>query len=510
LNSGSTLSEGFYFLGEAIGTLIKVATTPLKLNDALADLSQKGTEAMARLGALSEKMGLAKPPADALTEAHKKLGTELDKGGIATASLAGEQKKQDVSAQKSKESTAVLVVHTDQANISFKNLTDAIRVTNDIQKTHDQTAISAIALAGQQKDVLQAEATAAGHAADSAQELLNVKSASLAVAQRYLDGLQQEVVGITHVGDKMRERIKLVTEDVDKKTLEVSASKAFVDAQDLAAEKTHLATETLKDNSTRVYELRTATQEATKALANANKLHDAGKISNEAYAEAVKKQRDALALYKDALSDTVTALKLKEEAEKRHTDLASKSIQVEIDIAQSAQDAAKARGDETEVIKQGLSIKNLEATQAKAVAEGKDKEAQAAQASGEARIAEIKASGDLTVEMKAEIAQIEDLIQSKQLEADSSEQSSRQAGIAVDAARALADAEKEQADALKSLADSSDQAKRGLNQIATRRIARARQQETDALAQTSQSSSQASAAAGQLNTASVNAGAVLS
>ena len=421
----STLAEGITYLGQTIGTLAAVAATPLKLNDALADLSKKGIEAQQRIYALAVALGLAKPSTDALADAHNKLGAELNKGGTATAALTDEQKKQAAASAQAKESTAALTVHTEQANASFKNLTDAIRATTDIQKQHDQTAISAIAIAGQQKDVLQAEATAAGHAAESAQTLVNVKSASLAVAQRYLEGLQQEVIGLKEVDTKVQERIKLATEDVEKKQLEVGAAQAFAEAQALTAEKTTLATETLKDNSKRVGELRNAYNEATQALEIATQQHNAGKISNEAYAESVKNQRDALALYKDALNDAVTALKLKEEAEKRHIDLTVQGIGVQIESAKASQTVAKARGDETEAVKQGLLIKSLEADQAKAVAVGKDKEAKSFEETGNARIAEIKATGELTTEMKAEISAINDEIAAKKLEAQASKEAAR-------------------------------------------------------------------------------------
>jgi tape measure domain-containing protein len=533
--AAAATSEALTLAGQSIAALAAVASSPLKIKDALADLSQKSGEAGQRIDHLAERLGLAKPPADDLAGAHsklvaeldkgvtattglageqkklvaeldkgvtattglageqkklvaeldkggtattgmageqKKLVAELDKGGTATTGLAGEQKKLvaeldkgGTASAKAQESTAALVVHTDLANTAFKNLTDAVRATNDIQKTHDQTAISAIGISGQQKDALEAEATAADHAADSAQELVRIKSASLDVAQRYLDGLRQEVAGIASVGDKMRERIRLAEEDVGKKQLEVSATKAFAEAQDLVAEKTRISAETLKDNSKRVGELRSAYDAAEQALKNANKLHDDGKISNEAYAEAVKKQRDALALYKDSLGDTVANLKLKEEADKRQSSLTEKAIIADIAAAKAGQDIARAKGDETEAIRLGIEIKEREADQSHALAEGKKKEFDNARASADARIAEIKASGDMTAALRAEIQALNDGVAAKKIDADISEQSARQASAQVDIAKNQADAAKAQADALKSLAGSSDQAKRGLNSV---------------------------------------------
>lgn len=415
------LAEGFSYLGKTVGTAMAVLNGKISGKEALDDLAKAADESAGRIAEFARQSGLAKDKTAELAAANRASAEAA--GASAQAQLIAGQKVVDLYQKYSKELEGLAAV-------------EAARQRN---------AEARIGLAGTEAQVLAQLTGAAERQAQIAELQAAADQAAADAADRKVRALEASFAALKELSPEQQKMLDEQRKEAQELGLVAEKSLAAANAMEIAAEKAQLAAAAERDNSARLAELKQAYENATVAVAAYEKLKDGSPEKAEAYAAAVRSQRDALYLYRDALKDTVEAEKQKEQAVQRATALEAGAVGVQIEAARASQNAAKARGQEALAIREGITVKELEAKQSAVVAEGKRREAEAAKVSAAAQIEAIKASGEMTPAKEREIAAINDAVKARQLEAEAAKQVANASAGEADAARNAAQAKNESA-----------------------------------------------------------------
>ena len=258
---------------------------------------------------------------------------------------------------------------------------------------------------------------------------------------------------------ELEKQVALRQQDVDKAVAQAGASR-------LVAEQSKVEAEALRDNSSRVVELREAYETARAKLEQVRAAKEAGLATTTQLKNAELEAGRAATLYRDALQDQLQAIQAKANVQQSSISLEQAGVRLAIEQQRAIFEVARARGDERTAMQAQNEIRRLEIQLLELTAQAKRAEAQAALASIEVKRAELIATGQLTDAKRLELDAARNAARAKEVEAKISEVTAQKmrnlASAHADAARGARDnanATNESADALDRLNDATDRFK---------------------------------------------------
>lgn len=338
---------------------------------------------------------------------------------------------------------------------------------------------AAIALANALGSESEKRAASLQVAQQDAQALRDVAAAREQEA-KVQQALAQTLAEVAKAEGSMSEAKRKAIQDAQEKAAALQSEAEKAAAAALAAQQHAAALEVetaaLADNSSRVYELQAAWQQAQEKLAQIQAARKAGNASlAEEQAETIAAAK-AGALYRDALADVTAKIQQKAAAQKASNDLAQAETSLALQQLRNAIAIAEARGDEAEATRLKNQASQLEIKLAQLKAEALRAEAAAILELVRAKRKELEASGQLTPAKKAELDAQEASAKMKQVEAQMADEAARyirgMAEATKDAGKASRDSREDlsgMADDLDRVAGSADRAGRGLKSFGDRR-----------------------------------------
>lgn len=239
------------------------------------------------------------------------------------------------------------------------------------------------------------QAVAAGNLALTQEHLLVTQQGELGAMQAYLAQHPEEA--------KARaEAIQAKQQEIEQSTAKLATMQAEADQTALTAAQRRVEVEALKDNSSRLEELRTKYKEAEDSIEAYRLLLAGGQITQRQFNQKLIEGAEAAALLRDGMGDLgrkiqAQAQLVQSEVAVRNASTAAKRADLDATLR-----AAEASGDETKVIETKVKIKELEA-------QGLRNKVSAAQAEYDSTVRKIEAD-------RAELVQLGDLTPLKETE----------------------------------------------------------------------------------------------
>lgn len=360
-----------------------------------------------------------------------RLSEETKKAGLSFIGL-------DESAKKTAASTGEVAANADEASGSIYALRAAILAESEAQEKSTQNrqlALEALqqqnkadaerlAIAGNQIEITNQAAEAAQKEADLSREVALSKETEAIQARRLLEIQQESLAKKTQATDSERkaldDQIAKQKQVAEAKELEAQKTRAQAEALEIVAEKRRIDATAAQNNAARVQEFRQALDAANDGVIKATE-------TGIGLEEATRKQRDATALYRDALSDATKALEEKEAAEQRQLAVLQKRQSLDVEKIKTERAQAEARGDALAVSQADVALADLGAKNAKEKAAQLQEQYDVQRKLADAQIAEINASSKNADQKQAEIAAIRDNLALKQLDTEASNEQTKQA-----------------------------------------------------------------------------------
>lgn len=415
----------------------------------------------------------------------------------AQAEITANLKKFEATTEKTAEEQKKLAEETKKSNEAARAAAQPWINVGNVYEKLSESAEKSTSLAEKARAAREAEGKAALNLASSLGTETDKRNAALAIAQQEISSLQAvadarakeaKIAGdyaltiselAKTLGDESEARKKAIQEAVDRASaLQSEAEKAAAAA--LAAQQHAAALEVesaaLADNSSRVYELQAAWQQAQEKLAQIQAARKAGNASLAEEQAATIAAAKAGALYRDALADVTAKIQQKAAAQKASNDLAQAETSLGLQQLRNAIAIAEARGDEAEATRLKNQASQLEIKLAQLKAEALRAEAAAILELVRAKRKELEASGQLTPAKKAELDAQEASAKMKQVEAEMADEAARYIRDMAEATREAGQAARDSRDGLSGMADdldrvagAADRAGRGLKSFGDRR-----------------------------------------
>jgi tape measure domain-containing protein len=274
---------------------------------------------------------------------------------------------------------------------------------------------------GTETDRRTASTLAATLQRDAQVKLSDARRADLVLTEQKLAALDKEIAGTAKYSPELEAQKKTLEQSVNVKREEVRASEAMAAAHGVAATAARVATETYKDNSARVGELKTAYEAATRAVEQLEAKQKLGQATAAQVAAAVLQQAAAQKLYNDALRDAVEAAEVHEKVQARKATAAAAEADLNIEAARTTLEVAKARGDDAAAAGAQVRVTNLEIDAKRQAAQALREEAIAMRETATAREREAIATGTMTTAKKEEIAALRASADGKDVDARKSD-----------------------------------------------------------------------------------------
>lgn len=271
-----------------------------------------------------------------------------------------------------------------QANIEAAKQSEVISVKNVEARKAEAEAIRSLgSLTGDDTKAKEANAKAA--------ELVSVAEKDRAeTAQRIVEVLKArrdaEEALANQQGrndDAFKKRLAALDDEIEKQQASATAAARAAEASRLQAVQAQLTADAVKNNASRIDDLRLAYIKARQSVDDLVVAQKAGQVSQAVVTAAIEQSAKAQRLYADAISDT--AANLKSEADVRRAFAAiqaeglkvqqaetasrQQAIQVEIEYAKSKNDTLKVAELERKLLDEQIRQKELSATQLRTEAE---------------------------------------------------------------------------------------------------------------------------------------------
>lgn len=329
------------------------------------------------------------------------------------------------------------------AAVSIGLYSDAINDNIAAKKREGELSVEISQLAGNETEARNVAAQAAANNATAVSVLSETRQREVAALQEQIARLELYRQTVGTLTPALQAQMDQLRQSLTLKQEELAVSERATAAARLEAETARIRAETYKDNSAKIYEYKAAMDAAKASLDDLNTRHAAGKATEAEVIEGRTKLAGATALYRDALHDAAAAADRQIASLERQASVTSASLQLEMEIARTAEKVALAHGDERAAIAAKVAQKQIEIRIAQANLELAGAEARAILAKAEADRKEAEASGTLTAEKKAEIEARIAAAKVKQLESERGAELIKQLELEVAAIRNVANAKKD-------------------------------------------------------------------
>ncbi len=381
--------------GKSIGTLVAAVTTMdfSGLKQAFADIEAEGREKLLKAAQHNETLRSAlKGTVDASMDAalaQQELGNKTTKAGADAAAAGPTWVKLASDYGKVLEAVREQIVQSEKSAIA-----------------RDAEGKAAVALAqafGTEAEQRKAAASAAQASADAQAQLAQLKATEVEVMKAELAALQDLAEKQGALDEQKKKQLEDLQKQIDLRQQDADKAAAQAQASRLVAEQAKAEAEALKDNSARVAELRDAYEKARAKVEELRAAKAAGKATTEQVTQAELAAGRAALLYRDALADQLKAIDARSRAQRADLDVQAAGVQLAIEQQRTILEVARARGDETGVMRAQEQIRRLEIQLLELSAQAKYAEADAAIAATQAKKAELIASGEYSGVKKLEI-----------------------------------------------------------------------------------------------------------
>lgn len=405
-----TLTEGFFLVGRAAGAATAALMSGEGFGGALAAATAQSDVMNERLRLLTLSMSGNAEVAAAATQQLAAMRGETEQGAVATQNfeqrLAGAGNAWvlfNLGAEKANEVYAQNVVMAEKAADAVEIEGKSRQVLADI--TGDEAlALDAAAEAARNNAVALDEVATAREAEVLS---LNAQVEALRILQTQMgdpDGARQRVI------DELIKTIELRGQDAAKAREQANEARNLTLAAQVEAQ-------TYRDNSARLAEYKTAMEQAVLAMRALEILKRQGVDVDDRLKGAQDRLAASIALYNDALKDTIRLKQASNGLAQADADLAIAELNLQRSRAQAAYDVAKATGDERAAREAAIRVKEIEIRITEAQVQ-----AMAAEANGKIIVAqleldEIKRKGEANPLRVAELETTIKIAQAKLLEA---------------------------------------------------------------------------------------------
>lgn len=396
----TVLTEGFFSVGRAVGAMAGAFATG-------QSVFQAATDVFAAMDArLTLFMTTLYGNADAAAEARARLDG-LNASGAQAAEVSVQAERALVkfnialADQKKKLEDRTTAAERDVkvSEIVGNNMTTLAQLSGSVT-----TAINA------EIDAANRNVTAKNAVVSALESELRFHQESLAATELLISQKAKQTEADIKLVDGLKKLVAERTQDVEKAKEQAQASQLIVTASTLEAQK-H------QDNSARVGELRTAYTEAETALQLVIAAEKLGYDVSEQKRKATETLRVAQALYNDSLGDTSAKIQANNTLAKADYDIKVASLNLLKANYVAMEANAKAMGNEYQIRQAKIGQMQVDIDLTKAKIAFMQAEAEGSIAVANAKLTELKASGELTPVKQAEIEASIKVAEAKMLEA---------------------------------------------------------------------------------------------
>jgi hypothetical protein len=210
----------------------------------------------------------------------------------------------------------------------------------------------------------------------------------------------------------------LLGEDIEKRKTANEGLQRQAEANRVLAEALKIETETLKDNSDRRVELTESNNEYVRVLEILRKAVAEGRLSQEQLNVVEQEAAKVKRLLIDAIQDQIGKANALRDANLADIDVTRAGVNLAIAREKTYYEVAKAQGREGDASRSLIEIKRLEIKLSELLAHAKRAEAAAAIIVAQAKIQELRTTGEMTAAKEAEIRVLEAGVKVKKVEAE--------------------------------------------------------------------------------------------
>lgn len=458
------LAEDFVLLGKSIG----ITTAGIVSGDLKGAMSQISDEFDAVNARIAKTAGVGQ-------QAQKSLGDmakEAKAAGQEFVTMADGTKYAVSAIEGASNGMVAFLVQSTKAEKQAETLATVQRKLAEYTRSSGEASITAANALGDEIDKRNTATKVAEANRAALESLLVAEKAVLAVLEERAQKRVEDIAAKGTASDADRKML----EDLDKELIErkavVEGISQQVEANRVLAESLSLQAETTADNSTRMRELRVANEQFAEALKVVRAEVEAGRLSQEQLNVVEEDARKTKRLLLDALDDQIKKSEAVKDAKLGEISVEQAGLRLAIEVQRSAQNVARARGDEAAAARAGNEIKRLEIQMSQLVAQAKEAEATASKLVAEAKIVELQTNGPMTAAKEAEIRALEASVKVKEIEAQIARETAK--GLdelkwatlaSADAAQSSAGSFGNMSGSLDNLASSANNARGALEQL---------------------------------------------
>lgn len=413
------LKEGFADLSkQSQDRLDGLASRITGVGTAAAGAGDKAASLGKQVGDAIGKLADSTPVIERHAQAHTQAGTAAAQHAQAQGTVASATKTTTGAIEGQYKSLSQLLIANVKAVSTAESLASSSQKVAEAKKDEAERINRVAQLSGLEADAKAASARAAevlavGLDAQAAadQRVVAAIQNSIASTQQYAaaNGLSAEAISGTI--DKLDKLLLSKQADAEKSLAAAEAARAEADQRRLAAE-------VLKDNTSRYVEFKAAVEQAELALTSTQRAFERDKATAADVTAATIELTKAKRLLSDAITDTAAAAERNIAVMRADADISRASLQVRLEEAKRAVEAAQLLGNETSVRQALIAQKQIELQIAAATVEAKRAEANEIIRTTALLLDELAASGQLTPEKEYELQLRIKNAQAKVLEAD--------------------------------------------------------------------------------------------
>lgn len=403
------LVEGFTFVGTVIGkvtagiaagdlkgALIELGKDAEDMNKRIAKIEGTGTNVQQSLGDMAKEAKAA----------GKEFVVMADGTKYAVSAIEG-----------ASDGMVAFLVESTKAEKQAEALATVQRKLAEYTRSSGEASITAANALGDEIDKRNVATKVAEDNRAALEKLLQAEKAVLSVLEQRAAKRVEDIAakGAASAADQK------MLEDLDK---ELTERKAVVDgltqqveANRVLAESLKLQSETIQDNSNRVNDLRTLYDGYAQDILDVKTAVEAGILPQQQLTAVEEDARKTKRLLMDALDDQIKKSEAVKDAKIAELNVEQAGIRLAIEVQKSAQNVARAKGDEAGAARASNEIKRLEIQMSQLVAQAKEAEATASKLVAEAKIVELQTNGPMTAAKEAEIRALEASVRVKEIEA---------------------------------------------------------------------------------------------
>lgn len=349
---------------------------------------------------VSQQAQGATPVIQANAQAHAASADAAAKNAVAQGQAGAQVAAAGQSANAATGSWTQLTVAYLKINDAIDQQVKLAHANLEAKKAEGAAAQDIARLSGDEAAQRLAAANAARDASQAQSTLTSALETQLNVLRAQRDAEVALYDASTKKNEAQRKAIEDLSKNIQLKAEELAKSREVAAALQTEAAARQAAIETLKDNSSRVDELQKAYGRAAAEVARLTQLQKQGAATTEQVTEAKRQAAVAERLYNDALEDQVKKLQETSRAQQAKFGLQESGIRLAIEEARTAEEVAKARGDERGAMEASNRVKQLEIDLLRLQAQAQRAEAEAILAALPAKRAQLELEGKLTEAMQ--------------------------------------------------------------------------------------------------------------